>query len=342
MSSVPFDKLFFSKTRDYLDVYLLKQAGRSRHTWKAYKNTLGQFYDYVTDRNGISPMKFRFSDCSYQFVLGFSQYMQEEMKYQPGTVNQKLAAIKSYLKYAADGDISNVQTYLAVKKVPELTVPKTLRPIMEKDALAVFLDSPSHSRIGNRDRMILILLFDTAVRVSELTAVTLGDILLDVESPVVLIHGKGRKERSLTLSVQAGKHLKAYIHAFHGECPDPARPLFYTVIKGKTASMSERNVERIVKKYGDKIREGRSDIPESTYPHLLRRSRATGLYRDGVPLEVVSTLLGHANTETTRLHYASPSVEQLREAMQKSSIKGNDEEPAWKGRETELKAMFGL
>lgn len=52
--------------------------------------------------------------------------------------------------------------------------------------------------------MILILLFDTAVRVSELTAVTLGDILLDVESPVILIHGKGRKERSLTLSVQAG------------------------------------------------------------------------------------------------------------------------------------------
>ena len=75
---------------------------------------------------------------------------------------------------------------------------------------------------------------------------------------------------------------------------------------------------------------------------LFRRSRATGLYQDGVPLEVVSTLLGHANTETTRLHYASPSVEQLREAMQKSSIKGNDEEPAWKGRETELKAMFGL
>ena len=159
---------------------------------------------------------------------------------------------------------------------------------------------------------------------------------------MVLIHGKGRKERSLTLSVQAGKHLKAYIHAFHGECPDPARPLFYTVIKGKTASMSERNVERIVKKYGDKIREGRSDIPESTYPHLLRRSRATGLYRDGVPLEVVSTLLGHANTETTRLHYASPSVDQLREAMQKSSIKGKEEEPAWKGRENELKAMFGL
>ena len=147
MSSIPFDKLFFSKTRDYLDVYLLKQAGRSRHTWKAYKNTLGQFYDYVTDRNGISPMKFRFSDCSYQFVLGFSQYMQEEMNYQPGTVNQKLAAIKSYLKYAADGDISIVQTYLAVKKVPELTVPKTLRPIMEKDALAAFLDSLSSASL---------------------------------------------------------------------------------------------------------------------------------------------------------------------------------------------------
>lgn len=138
MSSIPFDKLFFSKTRDYLDVYLLKQAGRSRHTWKAYKNTLGQFYDYVTDRNGISPMKFRFSDCSYQFVLGFSQYMQEEMNYQPGTVNQKLAAIKSYLKYAADGDISIVQTYLAVKKSQNSLSPKHCVRSWKKTLLLLF------------------------------------------------------------------------------------------------------------------------------------------------------------------------------------------------------------
>lgn len=342
MSKVSFNELFFSKTMDYLDVYLLKQAGRSKHTRKSYKNAIGQFYDYVTDVKGIPPLKFRFSDCSYQLVLNFSQYMQEEKKYKPGTVNQKLAAIKSYLKYVSDGDISIIQVYLAVKKVPELSVPKIQRPIMEADDLSAYLDAPSHTRFGNRDRMILILLFDTAIRVSELVAITLGDILLDNDAPVILIHGKGRKERSLQVSEKASKHLKAYVNAYHGEMPDCTQPLFYTVIHGEMHHMSVRNVERIVKKYGEMIRESHPNIPASTYPHLLRRSRATGLYRDGVPMEVVSTLLGHSNTETTRSYYASPSADQLREAMQKSSIHGNDEEPLWKGKEDELKAMFRL
>ena len=341
MSNPPFDQLFFSKTLDFHDVFLMKQAGRSRHTRKAYKVTISQFYEYITAVKGVSPLKFRFSDCNYQLVLGFSQYMQEELKYKPGTVNQKLAAIKSYVKYVSDGDISMVQVYLAVKKVPELPVPKVQRPVMEKDVLVSYLDAPSYTRIGNRDRMILILLFDTAIRVSELVAITLGDVLLDNENPVILIHGKGRKERSLSVSDSAAKHLKAYVNAYHKEEKEPGKPLFYTIIHGKTNPMSVRNVERIVKKYGDMIRADHPDMPETTYPHLLRRSRATGLYRDGVPLEIVSTLLGHSNTETTRI-YTSPSMDQLRSAMEKGNVNGNEEEPLWKGKEDELKKMFGL
>ena len=342
MRNVPFDQLFFSRTMDYLDVYLMKQAGRSRHTRKAYKNTIGQFYDYVTDVMGISPLKFRFSDCSYQLILGFSQYMQEELNLKPGTVNQKLAAIKSYLRYVSDGDISLIQIYLSIKKVPELSIPRIQRPVMEADDLSAYLDAPSHTRTGNRDRMILILLFDTAIRVSELVSITLGDIMLDIENPMVLIHGKGRKERTLLVSEKAAGHLAVYINAYHRDAIDRTRPLFYTVIHGKMNPMSVRNVERIVKKYGEMIRADHPNMPESIYPHLLRRSKASGLYQDGVPIEVVSTLLGHSNIETTRSHYAFPSVSQLREAMQKSSINGNDEKPLWKGKENELKSMFGL
>lgn len=342
MSNVPFEELFFSKTMDFLNIYLIKQAGRSTHTGKAYKNALRQFYEYIHDVKKVSPMAFRFSDCTYQLVLEFSQYMQSELKYKQITVNQKLAAIKSYLKYVSDGDFALVQVYLSVNKVPELPVPKTQGPVMEMDVLSKYLDSPPHTKIGNRDRMILILLFDTAVRVSELVGITLGDIILDVKNPVILIHGKGRKERSLMVSDMASKHLKAYINAYHKECRDPSSPLFYTVIHKKMNPMSIRNVERIVKKYGDMIRSDHPDLPDSIHPHLLRRTRATGLYRDGVPMEIVSTLLGHSTVETTRTHYAYPSVGQLRDAVQKGSIQNNDTEELWKGREDELKAKFGL
>lgn len=340
-AGTPFEELFFSRTMDYLEVYLPRQASRSRYTQKAYRYSISCFYDYITQVLGLSPLTFRYAKCTYKLVLGFSQYMRETRHYKPSTVNQRLAAVKSYLKYVSDGDISLLQIYLSVKKVPELSVPKVQRPVIEKDDLPVFLDSPNDSRIGNRDRMILILLFDTAIRVSELVSITLGDILIEIENPVILVHGKGRKERVIAVSDRAATHLNAYVIAYHKEHTEPVRPLFFTVIHGKTNPMSVRNVERIVNKYGKTVRENNPRMPESAYPHLIRRTRATGLYRDGVPLEMVSTLLGHSNSETTKL-YASASVEQLRDAMKKGQESEPSETPLWEGHEEELKKKFGL
>jgi len=340
-ASPPFNKLFFSKTMDYLEVYLPRQASRSLYTKKAYKRSLSCFYDYIIKVLGFSPTSFHYAECTYKLVLGFSQYMQENLHYVPSTVNQRLAAVKSYLKYVSDGDISLLQVYLSVKKVPELSVPKVQRPIIEKEDLPAFLNSPDCSRIGNRDRMILILLFDIAIRVSELILITLGDILIDMDNYVILIHGKGRKERTIALSDRAAAHLKSYINAYHKDRTDPSRPLFFTIIHGKINHMSIRNVERIVNKYGEAARMSNPRIPKSTYPHLVRRTRATGLYRDGVPLEIVSVLLGHSNSETTKL-YTSPSVEQLREAMKKGQDNEPSETPLWEGHVDELKKKFGL
>jgi len=337
----PFDELFFSKTMDYLEIYLPKQASRSVYTKKAYKRSIGCFYDYIIKVLGFSPTSFCYAECTYKLVLGFSQHMQEKLRYGPSTVNQRLAAVKSYLKFVSDGDISLLQVYLSVKKVPELSVPMVQRPIIEKEDLPVFFNSPNCSRIGNRDRMILILLFDIAIRVSELVSVTMGDILIDMDSYMILIHGKGRKERIIAVSDRAAVHLKAYIIAFHKDYTDPARPLFFTLIHGKTNHMSVRNIERIVNKYGKTARKSNPQIPESTYPHLIRRTRATGLYRDGVPLEMVSVLLGHSNSETTKL-YATASVEQLRDAMKKGQDSEPSETPLWEGHVDELKKKFGL
>ena len=74
---------------------------------------------------------------------------------------------------------------------------------------------------------------------------------------------------------------------------------------------------------------------------LFRRTRATGMYRDGVPLEMISVILGHASSETTKI-YAIPSVEQMREALKKGQPENDAAEKLWVGREDELRKMFGL
>lgn len=338
-----YENLFFSRTADFLNTYLERQAGRSHYTKKAYRAGLASFYDYIVDVRCIPPMQFQYSQCSYQLVLEYSQYLQEELHRKNSTVNSKLAAIKAYLEYAADCDAAVISVYVSVCRVPLLTVPKVQLPIIQDNDLASFLDSPDHTRIGNRDRFILILLFDSAIRVSELVSITLGDVIEDNGNYTVLIHGKGRKERCIVLSEKAGKHMQGYLRSFHRDYQDSAsRPLFYTVTHGAVSAMSMRNVERILNKYGTKARQEVSNIPETISPHTIRRSRATSLYRNGVPLEQVSALLGHSQIETTRSYYASPSPEQMKAAVEKGSSKVPGQQPEWLGREDDIKRKFGL
>jgi len=135
--------------------------------------------------------------------------------------------------------------------------------------------------------------------------------------------------------------VKNYVLHYHEPDASPDTPLFYTMIHGKMNHMSQRNVGRIVKKYGDRVRKEYPSLPDTTYPHMLRRSRATGLYRDGVPLELISAILGHASSETTKI-YAIPSVEQMREALSKGQPDEAEIEKMWESKEKEIRKLFGL
>ena len=104
--------------------------------------------------------------------------------------------------------------------------------------------------------------------------------------------------------------------------------------------MSVGNVERIIKKYASQIRPEHPNLPERCYPHMVRRTRATNLYQDGTELELISRILGHSSTETTRI-YAVPSVEKMRKAMETGNL-STDEKPLWPDDEAEMAHLCGL
>lgn len=341
MKKPDLNTLFFSKTSDFLDRYLKSQCSRSKHTVKGYRDALTVFRRYVTDVKGLSLKTFTFADCTRDFVLGFMEYMQAEGKAK-STCNQRLAAIKSYLGYVADGDISVQQTALTVSRVPFLKQADTAHEMLSNECLAALLAAPAGTKIGIRDMTIMVLLYDTGIRLDELLELRMTDLMLDRNSPHILIHGKGDKERIVTLSERADRHVRRYIKLYHGDSSIVTEYLIYTVIKGRAGKMSPGNVERIIKKYADRVREQHPELPKSVFPHLLRGTRATDLYQSGVEIELISRLLGHASTQTTRKHYAKPSMKMLREAMEKSPGTSFDEEPLWPDDEAELARFFGL
>ena len=338
------NSLFFSMTLDFLEVYLIKESDGSTHTRKSYKDALSIFRRYISNERQLSVKAFRFLDCTYDFVLDYRNWLYDTKNYSATTVNHRLAVLKSYIQYAAAKDLAIQQVALSIEEVPFLREPKKLRPILSKEQLSELFRLPRNTHLGRRDTMILVLLFDTAIRVEELVKLEVCHVNLFVTEPYILVKGKGSKERTVTLDNKTVMLLKSYIDEFHNEGSHKKEALFYTVIKGEEGRMSTRNVERLIKKYADILREQDPEVPESVYPHMFRRTRACGLYRDGVDISLIAKVLGHSSIETTKDHYAFPSLEQKKAAMEKGSAYGPDaqQEQMWPDDEDELAIICGL
>ncbi len=243
--------------------------------------------------------------------------------------------------YVADGDITWQQNALMVSRVPFLKKTEKEKAILNEDCLKALLSAPDNSNLGIRDATIMIVLYDSAIRLSELLGLKVSDINLQKDTPYLRIRGKGDKERIVSISDNAASHLKNYIYKFHHSGTPKTDYLFYTVIHECANAMSPGNVARIIDKYAGMIRQNYPELPDKVHPHMFRRTRATNLYQSDIELELVSRILGHASTQTTRI-YAKPSLEMIKSAMEKSNPELNSEQPLWPDNEDDFARICGL
>ena len=229
-----------------------------------------------------------------------------------------------------------MQIYLNVSEVPYVKETQEIKEIIENP------EAPKPSKIGIRDQIIMTILYDSAIRADELINLDLLDVNINNDVPYLRIYGKGSKERIVPISENTVLLIQKYIRIYHAS--GRSSPFIYTIINGRKNRMSERNIERILEKYGDIVRKIYSDIPARIHPHMLRRTRATGWYRDGVPIETIAVLLGHSNIQTTRKSYAKPSAEMLKSEISKSDtplIEELSEKMLWEN-DDELARLCGL
>lgn len=334
--------LFFSMVHDFLHVYLADVAAPD--TIASYTDALTIFRRYVCEERQLRLRAFTFGDCSFDFVLEFRNWLLDDAGLAPSTANHRLAALKSYMHYAASKNVALEQFCLSVSQVPSAKNPIKIRPVIEDaEALRTFLNAPRNTPLGRRDCALLAILYDAALRVEELTGLRVKDTCLSTQTPHLLIHGKGRKERLVTLSDKSAKLLHSFLEEQHKDAME-TDTIFFTIQHGRKNRMSERNVERIVKKYGYIARQIHPEgIPERIYPHLLRRTRACHLYQSGIPVEMIALFLGHASIQTTMDHYAFPSLEQKQAVISKApTIPIADSAPEWPEDDDEFAKMCGL
>lgn len=341
MKNPEINTLFFSQTLAYLDVYLPAQRGCSPMTIDSYRDALTVFKRFVEEELHGTVFTFGFKDCTRDCILHFLESLKNKGN-APGTRNQRLATLKSYLEFASQNDISIVPIYIGAKGVTATKNPEKEREVLSEAALDAIFAEPKNSRLGVRDKTLMILLYDTGTRISELLNIRLTDIFLKKEGSYIIVTGKGSKQRPLYLSDKTVNHLKNYMSLYHPEATDSNQYLFYTIIRGRKGRMSVGNAERIIKQHAEAARKKCPEVPAHVHPHAFRRTLATQLYQEGTSLALVSSLLGHSNIETTRL-YAKPSDEMLRNAI--LSIQPIAERPLtkkWKDHKENCRNFSGL
>ena len=313
----------FSVIHDYFIIYLPRQKRCSPHTIRSYAKVWETLLDFTKERNGIKLSEITFEMLDSPTIAEFLDMLEIERGCSVSTRNHRLHCIRAFYEYAANMHPTIMAFKAEVLKVPRKKQDKVLLvKYMDEESVKILLEQPdASSQKGLRDKIMLILLYDSAARVHELLNIKLCDIKFG-SFPTVVLNGKGSKIRTVPIMKKTAEHLQKYISVFHNDKASTVDDFLFYVIRDEIKRrMSENNVRSILNSYGKKAQQQFSQIPNNVHPHLLRHSRAMHLYQHGMDLILVSQWLGHAELEAT-LIYAHADTEKKRKAIE-AAQKGN-------------------
>jgi site-specific recombinase XerD len=165
--------------RDYLHSYLPTVARRSPNTVEAYRIGLECFLHYLADDQHVDRAHVSFDHFDRQHLKGWLAWMADQQHYAPKTIALRLTTIKSFLTYCSAEDITLVALSQAANTLRAPTsARKPIEYLTEPETRAVLAAFTGRTAKSRRNRMLLILLYDTAARVGEITTLTLQDLRL--------------------------------------------------------------------------------------------------------------------------------------------------------------------
>jgi integrase/recombinase XerC len=279
----------------------LQERNASAHTIKAYRTDLEQFSEYVGPQG--------WGEIDHVLIRGYLGWLYER-GLSKTSVARALAALRSLYKWLAqEGEVE--QNPAALVATPKL--PKKLPRVPTIEEVNSVLDSqmPECSAFEQRDHLILELLYGCGIRNSELIGINLDDIRWLNE--VILVRGKGRKERYVPFGDSAKAALQGYLpqrQRVLGEHKKTGEKALLINLRG--ARLTTRSVGRIVK--GIAVARG---LSPDVHPHTLRHAFGTHMLEEGADLRAIQEMLGHERLSTTQ-RYTQLTVKHVMEVYDKT------------------------
>jgi site-specific recombinase XerD len=276
---------------------LLQQRQASPHTIAGYRDAFRLLLRFTTTRVGRAPSALTLEDFTPALVSDFLDHLEHVRGNGNRTRNARLAAIHAFAQYVALNEPAHALLCQRLLAIPSRRFERKVvqfLTVTEMDALLAMPDASSW--IGRRDRTLLLVAFQTGLRVSELIGLTREDVVLGPGAHLRCL-GKGRKHRQTPLRRDAVLVLEAWLRTPPGAPTDPVFPS----LQGRP--LSRDAVERLIARYAAAAAERCSSLKaKRVTPHVLRHSTAMELLRNGVDRSVIALWLGHESVETTQMY----------------------------------------
>lgn len=288
----------------FLD-YLQFEKRYSGHTIISYQADLVSFYDFIIVQFGETPL----TQITHTFIRTWLASLKDE-GLSAKTINRKISTLKSYFKYqvkmgtVAQTPMNKVTAPKNEKRLPNFVADKDIRTLFEH------VEFPDTWK-GQTERMILLLFYQTGMRLSE--AIQLKEGGINFSGHTIKVLGKGNKERVIPVGKDLIAELQAYLNRKQTQLSGLNTDTLLITEKGRP--LSPRSVYSSVKTYLNLV-----TTIEKRSPHVLRHSFATHLMNNGADLNAVKELLGHSSLAATQV-YTHNTIEKLKDVYKKAHPK---------------------
>jgi site-specific recombinase XerD len=296
---------------DFFLRHLAAERNVSPHTTAAYRDALKLLLRFTADHCHRTIDQLTIHDFPAPVVLDFLTDLETRRRNTPRTRNARLAALQTFFRYVAAREPALCSVCQPVFAIPSK---KTIRPLlgyMSEQELGHFLAQVDRSTLhGERDYILLAVLYDTGARIQEVLDLTPRHFHFDAPA-YVRVCGKGRRERLCPLLPQTMRLVRRFL-AEHRRAPDDGQPLFQN---RRGTRLGRHGARYILLKH---LRRAATSMPSLTRPkispHTLRHTKAMHLLQSGIPLVTVKDFLGHADLQSTEV-YVQADLEMKADAL---------------------------
>ena len=301
--SNPASPTFASLVQEFFTDYMVQQRALSPCTVASYRDTFVLLLRFAQKQLGKAPVSVRLPDINAKFLAAFLDHLEGERHNSVRSRNIRLAAVRSFLKFAARRDLTNLRVIEQALAVPMKRFDRRPVGFLPREQMLAVIDVPTETWIGQRDRLLLTLMFNTGARVSEIIGVRVADVVLGPTSSIRL-NGKGRKQRSLPVWKTAARAVRDWLHInpqLQADAPLLPRRDGKPMTRANVAQRLKLAVEAATTKYPDLA-------TVTVTPHIVRHSTAMSLLQSGADPCDIALWLGHESPSTTHMYVEADLV----------------------------------